>query len=587
MPALKLLAIAASGAFLCAAAEVAIYPPELRPDPFGGVVAADGPARIQTRFAGARAGYISFHVVVKSAAPSDYRLDVHVPPPLQVDAFREWYHFTEADHEYYPDALIPVHLPYASTIPEPDNRIPQQTAQAFWVDVWIPAGASPGHVKGQISVRAAGAQAATAPFEIEVLDARVPDNDVVTIDHNSYGTSWLADMYPRKMAAGGEGPLFDLIHAYHRIFYEHRGIYHQLGYGHGGKVGPEFAPRLQGSGRTKHIVHWTLYDRHYGPLLDGSAFADTRRGAKPIPFVYLPINPEWPAAYLWWGEPGYETEFVNVLREMELHFREKGWTNTRLEVFFNHKKRYMGFDWDGDEVRFPDDNAYFLEYGRMLKEALPESTPVKFVMRADVSWDMDQQFRELNGIVRLWCASGGIFSWYPDAPKTLRGRGDIVWFYGGPPSVTLPSGAITRFPFQAWLWGVNGFVHWQTVEPGKDPWFHFEGGETALVYPGGRFGMEGPIPSIRLKLERNAVQDIDVIDMLRASRRDAAQRYNGSMPEDWWNPKPELTNRPPSTWLGSELDPTTAKTDAMFHKIDAQAGERLHAFAIELAREAK
>src|SRR5207302_489387 len=88
---------------------------------------------------------------------------------------------------------------------------------------------------------------------------------------------------------------FRLIHAYHRLFYEHRGIFHQLGYGHSGKVAPEFAPLLEGSGRAKHITSWSLYDRHYGPLFDGMAFSASRRGSRPIPFVYLPINPEWPA----------------------------------------------------------------------------------------------------------------------------------------------------------------------------------------------------------------------------------------------------------------------------------------------------
>ena len=89
-----------------------------------------------------------------------------------------------------------------------------------------------------------------------------------------------------------------------------------------------------------------------GPLFDGTAFSASRRGPRPIPFVYLPINPEWPASYEFWGERGYEAEFVNVLSEMEHHFREKGWTHTNFEVFFNHKKRYKGFPWDGDEVRF-------------------------------------------------------------------------------------------------------------------------------------------------------------------------------------------------------------------------------------------
>jgi len=51
----------------------------------------------------------------------------------------------------------------------------------------------------------------------------------------------------------------------------------------------------------------------------------------------------------------------------------------------------------------------------------------------------------------------------------LRNRGDVIWYYGGPPSVTDSSAAITEFPLRAWLWGVNGYVHWLTVSPGEDP----------------------------------------------------------------------------------------------------------------------
>lgn len=101
---------------------------------------------------------------------------------------------------------------------------------------------------------------------------------------------------------------------------------------------------IEGNGRKKRITDWTLFDHRYGPLLDGTAFAKTHRGSRPIQLVYLPFKPEWPASYLWWGEPGYEREFVNVVPAMERHFREKGWTNTRFEMFFNHKKRYK----DGD-----------------------------------------------------------------------------------------------------------------------------------------------------------------------------------------------------------------------------------------------
>jgi len=131
---------------------------------------------------------------------------------------------------------------------------------------------------------------------------------------------------------------------------------------------------------------------------------------------------------------------------------------------------------------------------------------------------MEQQFKVLNGVVKLWCAGGGILSFYKDAPKMLRNRGDVIWYYGGPPSVTDSSAAITEFPLRAWLWGVNGYVHWLTVSPGEDPWFHFDGGQTALVYSGERFGLTEPIPSIRLKIQRNCLQDLAVLDSLKGRK---------------------------------------------------------------------
>ena len=51
-----------------------------------------------------------------------------------------------SDKSYCPDALIPVQLPYRSRLPKPDNRISGQTAQAFWVDVWVPSTGRPGAV---------------------------------------------------------------------------------------------------------------------------------------------------------------------------------------------------------------------------------------------------------------------------------------------------------------------------------------------------------------------------------------------------------------------------------------------------------
>ena len=592
------------------AADLEALPEFLRSDPFGAIVAPDRSgadlasslygAKHQVVLTGCRGGYVSFHLVVKLPSPSTYTLDVTIPDPtnkVQIDLFREWFHFTDSDKRYYPDALIPVHATYSSRLPEPDNRIPKQTAQAFWVDVYVAPDTRLGIFSGTAKLKA-NSKITTLPIQLTVLACVIPGEDVVTIDHNSYGSSWLAQQFAGSYQRDPDhwfesNQFFEVIHAYHRVFYEHRGIFHQLGYGHSGKVGPEFAPVLEGSGRAKHITSWGLYDRHYGPLFDGTAFSASRRGPRPIPFVYLPINPEWPASYEFWGERGYEAEFVNVVSEMERHFREKGWTHTNFEVFFNHKKRYKGFPWDGDEVRFQKDLKYFLEYDRLLKKALPPNTPVHFVFRADVSWDMEQQFKVLNGVVKLWCAGGGILSFYKDAPKMLRNRGDVIWYYGGPPSVTDSSAAITEFPLRAWLWGVNGYVHWLTVSPGEDPWFHFDGGRTALVYSGERFGLTEPIPSIRLKIQRNCLQDLAVLDTLKGRksldslRAEATRRYNDSSLDDWWNPRPALADLPSDQWLGSAIDDATRHTQQALQHPAASAAYKVHQYALSLQAEAK
>ena len=586
------------------AAELAALPEWLRPDPFGGIVAADkNPANAQAGFhtvknplsvAGARGGYLSFHLVVQMPEGGDYQLAVNLQDrtgKLQLDLYREWFHFTVSNKSYYPDALVPVSSPYSSRLPDPDNRIEKQSAQAFWVDVWIPSDTAPGIYRCQ-AVLQTGQKRQALPIDLTVLPATVPDEDVILVDHNSYGSSWLAGLHTSVKVPSDDS--FRLTHLYHRLFYEHRGVFHQLGYGHGGKVIPEFAPKLTGSGRTKRIADWDLYDRHYGPLLDGTAFSGSRRGPRPIPFVYLPINPEWPASFLWWGEAGYEVEFTNVVSQMERHFREKGWTRTRFEMFFNHKKRYKAFPWDGDEVRFPDDDKFFVEYGRLLKKAVPPDSPVKFVYRADASWTMENQFKSLAGIVNFWVCGGGMFRWFPEWAKVLKARGDIVWTYGGPPVVANVSAAITENLLRAWIHGIDGWVHWLTVSPGKDPWFRFDGGGTALVYPGDRFGVKAPIPSVRLKLQRNCVQDLTLLDSFKSKRpldelkAEASKRYNGTTPADWWNPRPALLASPPYQWTNRDIDEAIRATARVPPgKLSSTAWENVHRFIMELASEGK
>jgi hypothetical protein len=592
------------GFAVCAGADLTAFPEHLRPDPFGSIVVADrvpGAAPLRAVAAvSARGAFVSYHLAASVPEGGAYRLTVKPfdsGSRLEVDLYREWFHRTKEAGLYWPDALVPVKGAYSSRMPEADNRIPKQTVQAFWLDIWVPAGAAAGTYE-TVATLEAGGRTVSLPVKVQVLAAVVPEADVVTMDHNSYGSGWLAGEYPGLVAGSGgkffsSDAFFALMQSYHRIFDEHRGVFHNLGYGHGGKVAPEYAPRLEGVGRTKHVADWSIYDKHYGPLLDGSAFAGTRRGARPIPYVYLPINPEWPATMLAWGEPGYEREFVNVVSEMEKHFREKGWTKTRFELFFNHKKRYKAFPWDGDEVKFSRDNAYLVEYARLMKLAVPAETPVQFVYRLDSSWTMEHQFRALAGVINFWVCGGGTFGWNYAALPELKRRGDIVWIYGGTAPMTRPSSEITTEVLKTWMLGVSGFVRWQTVGTGADPWFASDGGGEAMVYPGDRFGLKGPVATVRLKLERNAVQDLTLLDTFAKTRggdqlrAEAARRFNSTSVEEWHAPRPPLADTNPEEWSNADIDDAMPKNEKFTSKLDAAAWQRVRDYLLELAKEVK
>jgi hypothetical protein len=577
----------------CQAADLKILSQNHRPDPFGSIVASDqagGAFQHAIQLTGARGGYVSFQLVVTSAC-ENCQLAVNFSQP--VDVYREWFHLNTPDKHYYPDALAPVKLPYRFQSPDPDNVVPGQKARAFWVDVWLAPRMKPGTYHGRVTLQD-GSQRKAASFTVTVLRAQLPSKDIVEVDSNSYGEGWLRSQYPKTLAAAGadsQEKTFQLLQQYYKIFYENRTIYHVLGYGHSGFVDPGFAPELTGTGAQMHIASWDKFDRLFGPVLDGSAFADTRRGPQPIPFMYLPINPDWPASFLNWQEPGYQAEFTNVVSEMEKHFREKGWTSTEFEVFFNQKKRYKGFNWDGDEIRFPRDNKNFFVYHDMLQKALPKDTPVHFIMRADSSWTMPQQMRELRHVIHLWCAGGGTFLWAIDQLPALQQQGDIVWTYGGTPAVQEVSSSIAADPLRTWIFGTNGFVRWLAVSPGPHPFTALSnGGTETLVYSGERFGLDGPIPSIRLKLQRNVVQDLDLLEMeakhgsREALKEQVVQLFDNTKLSQWTHsPLPPPPGKP-MDWNNADISDALKPYEAQFPTPQPDAWQRVHDFAMQQAK---
>jgi hypothetical protein len=183
----------------------------------------------------------------------------------------------------------------------------------------------------------------------------------------------------------------------------------------------------------------------------------------------------------------------------------------------------------------------------------------------------------------------GELNWHPDEIPRLKQHGDIVWTYGGTPAVQNVSTEITLNPLRSWINGVDGFVRWQTVEPGSDPWFHLNGGDLTLVYPGERFNIAGPIPSIRLKLQRNCLQDLALLDALTTgdSRKtlgeEVARRFNHTQIGDWSDANAKLPDKPILDWNNADFADALKPYEARFANIDPGAWLRVRDYTLDQA----
>jgi len=551
----------------------------LKPDDAGEhaatVVRDDGRAELSAP----RGAYASTRLLI--VGEGDFSVRVTADAPLECDLFRAWYHRLPGgdggEDRWLPDALVPLNEDSATlSVPDPDNQIPGQRVQELWLDCFVPEDAPAGTLQAQVTVSGPGGDAEVT-ISVEALEAVLPVEPAVIMDHNSYGCRKEADAYPGVVTGTGDErwqQIIQVLHDTHRLVHEHRGIFHNLGYEHSGACDPIYAPDVVGFGRDLQLQNWELFDAHYGPLFDGSAFETpapgvkrVRRAATPLAFSYSAVNVDWPAHYVFWGDRGYEVEFCRGLGQLDAHLRDQGWTHTKLEVYLNHKKRYRWYEWDGDECKFGKDDAGHLEFIRLLRK-VSDSSPVPWVYRVDASWQQVNEYDILRADPTMWVCNN-FAQWYPEKVAELGERGDIVWSYAGNPSaIDQQSSLMLQTLYQTWVRGFTGYCAWNTNNPGPDPWFDCNGCKLGLWFPGERFGIPGPIPSIRLKIQRNGIQDIDLLEqgMQAETLSDYKAELRRTVKIPTWDEPPKAARvLPPEDWdsqnLQTDHEPHLAAAD--------------------------
>jgi len=403
---------------------------------------------------------------------------------------------------------------------------------ASLLELPIPVDAQPGEYRGTVR-----AGRISVPLRLTVWKHQLPDQLGFDVSLNSYGA--VNGMYGIRDLLSDEALAIE--RDYHRLAHAHRLTWAPLGYGQSGKVEPGAAPVLAGEGGAT-TCDFADYDRRFGPLLDGSAFAGLPRDGVPIDHVYLPFHENWPGSMESYGwQPttadypsmiaahaaappiaeafpaAYQERFRTVARQFAEHVKAEGWTRTELQVYFNDKYNFKDPKQGGrgtswwllDEPMHRDDWLALRFFAGLLKEAVPDRT---LQVRADISrpqWQRDW----LDGLVDLDVVGNAYYHYRDRTSAWLRSQDAVAWTYGSANAVGQPNTQAVAWCLKAYLAGADGVVPWNSI--GGDGSFE-QPSQTALIVPGTRFGFNGPVASLRLKALRAGQQEVERLRLLAA-----------------------------------------------------------------------
>lgn len=155
---------------------------------------------------------------------------------------------------------------------------------------------------------------------------------------------------------------------------------------------------------------------------------------------------------------------------------------------------------------------------------------------------------QISDLCNVWCPGfGGFFNAYDREWKVERAKakGAELWWYGcnGPlaPYPTLHLDAeLTTGRIVSWLqqaYQVTGQLYWSVStasNPYEDYWFSHESnvkqsvianGDGYLVYPGAKYGYDGPLPSMRLMAVRDGYEEYELLMDIEHRYEELADGY--------------------------------------------------------------
>jgi hypothetical protein len=421
----------------------------------------------------------------------------------------------------WPDPLVPVRDPYFG---EPRRAFPAAVGagrlQAVWVEVCVPASAPAGRYAGEVRLRDGERALGAVPIRLRVWPFAVPRTGTFAA---AFGLS--TRLGTRALGAPDDREVASALAA---AALRHRVTPFVLS-----------ADPPDGSCTARACaLDWSRYDAEVAPVLDGSLVPGVR-GA----FAEVRISGK-----VW---DGPEEDLAATLRAWRRHFDARGWSD-RLRLYTL------------DEPK-PEQLA---ELARRARLAGAARIPVFATTLPDPRLEgLVDEFAPNLALVPEGAGRGARVSW-SYASCLSHGCGEIppsgpvreamrAQFAGWPGyEVDRPGAAARAVPLLGFRRGLKGELYYDMLQAWTgDPWNDvraFAGnGDGTLLYPGRPAALGGtrpfPVESIRLKIIRDALEDVELFALARATGEERlADRLLARLV-----PTPRGFERRPEPWLAA------------------------------------
>jgi hypothetical protein len=434
---------------------------------------------------------------------------------------------------WYPDALIPVAPGATQANTGTENpryralpfELPAGETHTFWADVHVPGAAEPGVYQGEVRLEWAappGGPTATTtiPLVVRVWSFGLPVAPALKTEFGSSAPriiQWL-DAEEKKGRAHESAGSDALYAACARLTTEHR---------LNSRAPPELMPRPGPDGRFELTEEQTAGWKTFLSTYSVSA---------------LPVPPP----HRYFKDPEADRSAMNAYLA--------SWDRA-LEAI--GQPDLLCYTYLIDEPNDPEAYEFTRTWGRLIRES---GSRVRVLVTEQTKAQKDE-WGTLHGSVDIWVPLFSLFD--PESAARRREQGEQIWTYTALCQRKPTPWWHTDFPllhyrvpaWMAWLhhmegllyWG--GMAYWRGVEdPWTEPGTYTQGGkpqegrearvfngEGTLLYPGWAAGVDGPLPSMRLKALRDGIEDYEYLKRLEElGRRPVAEALIRSVVGGWY-----------------------------------------------------